>query len=320
MALLLTSMLAPMGTDLTVFHVNPASYPAAPINMDTGDALGDLYFDLRAVVLPIECLHPSERTSHDCDNQEVVADDLVITKLVLDVKEPFGEYGRCNICVNGTDHHGNNSCVNGVYWCSCGSYGHEAKQCGPKVGYEDLKTHFDRSCREGDAKWECWKDATGRKTGGSWYSTDSVGYCGDGSAPAPPNCTWSVKEVVKVVNKSCSDDLIYTAVESAAYQVEAARAEGSATCFDGCRDSGVGPKRNTSSACWIECFFNVALGPDAGNPGGQIGGLPLEKMLDAWNAPFLPVTQGGCPPLGDEIRRAPPRRTAASWRGFPGFW
>ena len=73
--------------DLTVFHVNPAHYPAAPLNMDTGDALGDLYFDLRSVVTPIECAHPSPETGRDCDNQEVVANDLVITKLVLSVIE-----------------------------------------------------------------------------------------------------------------------------------------------------------------------------------------------------------------------------------------
>ena len=34
--------------NMTVFfHVNPASFGAAPINMNTGDALGDLFFTLR---------------------------------------------------------------------------------------------------------------------------------------------------------------------------------------------------------------------------------------------------------------------------------
>ena len=189
--------------DLTVFHVNPAHYPAAPLNMDTGDALGDLYFDLRSVVTPIECAHPSPETGRDCDNQEVVANDLVITKLVLSVTE-FGEYGRCNICVNGTDHHGNNSCTNGAYWCSCGDYG-KSEQCGPAVGRMNLTDQYaKRQCRHGSPAWECWKDATAQKTGGVWYSTVSAGYCGDGSGPAPPGCTWSVKQVVKVVNKSCS--------------------------------------------------------------------------------------------------------------------
>lgn len=60
--------------DLTVFHVNPISFPSAPINMNTGDVLGDMYFDLRSVSLPLECAHPSTKEPHDCDNVEVVSD------------------------------------------------------------------------------------------------------------------------------------------------------------------------------------------------------------------------------------------------------
>ena len=41
-------------------------------------------------------------------------------KLVLEVRpSAFGEYGYCNLCVNGTDHNGNNSCTNGHYDCRC---------------------------------------------------------------------------------------------------------------------------------------------------------------------------------------------------------
>merc|ERR1711998_229672 len=126
---------------LTVYHVNPIIYGAPPVNMDTGDALGDMYFDLRSVSLPIECAHPSPITAHDCDNQEVVANDLVINKLVLEVdKRKFGEYGRCNICVNGTDHHGNNSCTNGVYSCVCGDY-YRSRPCNGSFGVENLTSH-----------------------------------------------------------------------------------------------------------------------------------------------------------------------------------
>jgi len=46
--------------NLTVFHVNPATYGATPINMDTADLLGDMYFDMRGAVVPIECQHPSK--------------------------------------------------------------------------------------------------------------------------------------------------------------------------------------------------------------------------------------------------------------------
>ena len=142
-----------LAANLNVFHVNPSHYPSTPLDMDTGDVLGDMYFDLRSVVQPIECAHPDNRTARDCDNQEVVASDLVITKLVLDVKMPFGTYGRCNICVNGTDHHGNNSCVNGKYWCMCGGYDpHSSSQCGPEVGMENITEHMAQTVPEPQRK------------------------------------------------------------------------------------------------------------------------------------------------------------------------
>ena len=89
--------------DLEVYHVNPAHYPAAPINMDTADALGDMYFDMRSIATPIECAHPTPSSGHDCDNQEVVANDLVITKLVLSVRK-FGEYGKCKYAASPTPY------------------------------------------------------------------------------------------------------------------------------------------------------------------------------------------------------------------------
>ena len=44
---------------------------------------------------------------HDCDNIEVTAPDLAITKLVLEVDSRWSDYGRCNICgPNGEPHPG----------------------------------------------------------------------------------------------------------------------------------------------------------------------------------------------------------------------
>ena len=111
-----------------VFHINEGSFGAAPMNMNTGDALGDMsvlcthstrverlrklellskllnqlfgsrYFDLRSKALAIECASGSPSAARDCDNQEVnpPADDpLVITKLVLRVTAQYSTYGRC---------------------------------------------------------------------------------------------------------------------------------------------------------------------------------------------------------------------------------
>ena len=112
------------------------------IAQDTGDARGDMFFDLRSVDLAIECAHPNSHSAHDCDNAEVVSNNLVITKLILEVdSSKYGEYGRCNVCVNGTDHHGNNSCTDGVYWCSCGGF-HDPTPCDASVGVANVTAMF----------------------------------------------------------------------------------------------------------------------------------------------------------------------------------
>ena len=71
-------------------------------------------------------------------------------------------------------------------------------------------------------------------------------------------------EVTKVVNKTCSDDSIYSTVE--AYD--------DIGCFDGC-----GRKRNTSSACWVGCFYRTVLGADGMLPSGfaNPGGIPYVR-------------------------------------------
>ena len=43
----------------------------------------------------------------------------------------------------------------------------------------------------------------------------------------------------------------------------------------------------------------AAVGPHAGEPGGAVGGMTLADMTDAWVKPFLPESEGGCPPLAE---------------------
>ena len=63
---------------------------------------------------------------------------------------------------------------------------------------------------------------------------------------------------MKRVNKTCSDNAIFTEVEVFDRQTD--------HCFGTCSDSGTGLARNTSSACWISCFYKTVLGPDSGEP------------------------------------------------------
>ena len=91
----------------------------ARVSIDGHDAYcRDMFFDLRSKPLAIECANydPANPGSlaHTCGNQEVNPpqdDPLVVTKLVLTIAAPYGPYGRCNVCVNGTDNHGDYNCT-----------------------------------------------------------------------------------------------------------------------------------------------------------------------------------------------------------------
>jgi hypothetical protein len=162
-------------------------------------------------------------------------------------------------------------------------------KCNASVGYENItQAYATRSCKTGSPNWSCWHDNVAKKTGGMWYSTTTGGYCGDKSV-GTGGCTWKVAEVVKRVNKTCSDNSIYNLVEST-------DAKG-AKCFDKC--SGVGPKRNSSDTCWITCFYDTVLGPGASKAGGEVTGMPFSDLAAAWNAPFdsEDAQKAGCPKL-----------------------
>ena len=249
--------------NITVYHVNPGSYNAAPVNMNTASQAGDAFFDMRSVVLPYECSSNSSRKGSDCTNPEVTATDLVITKLVLTVDKTYGKYGFCNVCVNGSAGiSGSCEGQDGQYVCSCSHHGggggggykcdtffgkkvclpdfsgkshlnqsacaatcrktsatetafardvvdiatayppRPPTPCNGSVGKENITVFFGKmGCREGQSDWECWRDNVAKKTGGLWYSTTKNGYCGDGTVPAPANCTWKVAQEIKRVNK-----------------------------------------------------------------------------------------------------------------------
>eukprot|EP01043_Picozoa_sp_COSAG02_P082290 COSAG02_NODE_20553_length_826_cov_0.784044_1_plen_74_part_10 len=55
--------------NVTLFHVNPSSYPISPANMNLADARGDMAFSLRDVMLPLECAgRQTGVASFDCGN------------------------------------------------------------------------------------------------------------------------------------------------------------------------------------------------------------------------------------------------------------
>lgn len=270
-------------------QVNELSAGVVPRDMDTADQAGELFFDLRSVILPIECAGPvsiwsAESWAGDCQNLELTGTNEVVSKLIVEVDARFGAYGMCNECgSDGVDHLSKLPCTPGAYFCSC-RHGFGFAQCDAqeeaKVGSEDITTTFERflGCTWDQfmvRPWSCWSGAVLKKTGGTWYSTFAAS---EGSA-------WRVVRVEKVVTKACSDASIYGAVE----------AQDSVKCFDACG------ARNTSSPCWIGCFYRTILGAEGMLPTGAAhpGGMSHDSLAEAWEAPFASSdpSRGGCPPV-----------------------
>ena len=124
--------------------------------------------------------------------------------------------------------------------------------------------------------------------GGMWWSTASAGQC-DPTTPGLPaaGCTWRAHEV-KRVSKVCADQSIGAFVMAA----------DTAGCFGACTAA---ERANSSSSCWIHCFFATLLGPNATSaiPSSPGGGMPLPALSEAWRRPFASESaeEGGCPAI-----------------------
>lgn len=329
-----TLALAALGGSAKIYHLNPIEAGVVPVNMDTGDALGDLYFYLGQFLLPLECANKSNHSSgsFDCNNPERVG-DLVVTEVDVEFREDvnYTVYSGCNLC-NGTDPFTGDPCVKGTYVCDCFKDGSckankvgflnvstffapkpigpkcldafqtlcpFAPQPGPGPQREDpkcdkcLDTHHDlfekeygcgyndfgkycpnpTNCAPENVDWPCWRYNIPRKTGGAWYSTLKEGQCG--VPGALDNCTWTVK-TTKTVNETCMHQSIVDTIT-----------DYSPACFQECPQ----PK-NESSSCFIGCFFEALLGPNAGNDtASPLGGIPADLLESGWTRAF----NGRCP-------------------------
>jgi hypothetical protein len=271
----------PASERITVYHVNEHRAGAIPVNMDTGNAVGDLMFDLMMVLMvPLSCnAQNGSHSSWTCGNPEAVGQDLVVNKLTLEADSHYSEYAKCNVGVNGTDQHGN-ECEDGRYCCYCdhekpwtqyGSYAYSYDApypaCEKTVGRMDLGKHWGSGssshhwggCSYNGSTYhvdQCYQSAMIQKLNGTkvpalWYSSLASGYC---ASPYREECTWNVVSVDKIVSREC-----HVAKFGAAIQESAP----SSACLDACG----GQKTNASSWCWTDCFYKAALGPESGAQG-----------------------------------------------------
>jgi len=291
----LTSVLAfdlQHAVNLSLYHVNPLHDGVIPVNMDTADLFGDIFFDLRSKTLPIECspafINSTDYPSSDCLNGEVIDSDLVITSLIVEVdtRQLNDDYGRCNICQkSGFDSFSGLPCTPNTYFCTCGDFRHpHACNNATSVGAMDVGKAFGKwgGCSWHTylkSPWACWGFGVVTKTGGMWYSTTEAGWCGAKGANQS-TCAWRVAAIEKVVNKSCSDGLIYDEVE--AYDASHDDCFQQRCAIKTSQQHSLTTGRNTSNPCWIYCFYSAVLGSDALVPDGKIAGMPMTAVAKAW--------------------------------------
>jgi len=307
---------------------NPASAGASPVNMDTGDARGDLYFYLGQFLLPLECkdASPEGRAHFDCDNPERVDPNLVVTKVDLEVDVRTTSYSACNLC-NGTDPFSHKPCKVGTYVCDCFSRG----GCDDtKLGKENITEQFvpplvpatcqealTNKCAEFQSNqqkcYECidlYKEDLNKSCTDERYLYE---FCPSPwetcNATSPEWGCWSENIPRKtggfwystLAEGQCTDSsapgscgwkvlAMKTVKEKCLKNLLMTRVETyGSSCFKSCG------ARNVTSPCWVQCFFDTILGEGARHSKTQpLGGMPMAEIEKGWTDAFLPADQGGC--------------------------
>jgi len=316
---------------LTVYHLNPASAGAIPRNMDTGDALGDLYFYLGEFLLPIECLNVSAAkvSGFDCENPERVAKDLVVTKVDMLVDTRSTTYSACNLC-NGTDPITKKSCVPGEYVCDCFSRNKSIACDHSRVGAESITDffvpHVPTSKCAAKITALCGEDLTDKKRcsacaktheaemlAASCSSFDIEFFCPNpyntcrGDNPPRFDCYrsniprktggkwYSTLAEGECTNSSGSCSWQVQSTKTVKEQCLKGRLMDTVEQHDqaGCFSAcGV---RNVTDTCWIGCFFDTLLGQDSAKSVTRpLAGMSVQAIERGWTTAFLPVAQGGC--------------------------
>jgi hypothetical protein len=272
---------------LTLYHETQPEFQALGLkNQDTGDMFGDLYFVLRSVSLPVECLSKNPLAKFDCDNPEQNETATnVISQNTVDVDSRFGTYGACNVDEKTK-----------TYSCECKLPNHMTVPCNGTVGQSDVYGRERAPSGKGE-DWQWWRVNLARKmagspAGGAWYSTTAGGECNSSSSSGAPDggnagadgpCYWSLTATTRTIASSCLLSHVGAAV--VAYNT---------TCVDGCAQP-----TNRSSACYVECFMGNVLGPTGGRQLiDESAGMPLEVVAAAWKGAFAAPASGGCPELG----------------------
>lgn len=245
---------------LELYHVNEANYTGIE-DMNTADAAGDSFFDMLGIIERVSCRNSTHHYPGECSNPEVVAPNLVITKVKVETDSRFGQYGRCNVCLNGTEHHGGGTCESGKYYCNCAKDFDSWVDCDGKVGREQINVTFDWTPRPGDSETSFYISNLVRRVGGFWYST---------THQALQNNTWVLTKTIRRVNATCHANKLENKVRDL-----------KPDCFEQCPQPN-----NSSSTCYVNCVFRGILGPEAGTTVPSKGGLEGPAIVKLWTDSF----------------------------------
>lgn len=236
---------------------------------------------------PDNCTALTARGKHECDRSNGCGWD--------------DADGRCEVygCANITSKL---DCIQGYHRCvweegsaACSDPPGPPPKCNTSlVGFLNLSTvDWGQHPHPGhhESTVDYWHGNVLTKTYGNWYSTMPEGECTED--PAQTFCSWRLVNSTTKITKNCSDEAINAAI------LQGDRiAPWGARCFDGCSSADM---RNASSECWIRCFYLNVLGPNGStqllNHSSPNFGIPVDELQAAWEAPFKPIEEGGCPRL-----------------------
>ena len=262
---------------------------------DYGDAAGDAYYAMRALLPPLLCdVCHEEPPGGDsfcarynyiavgtCYSEQATPGPQVARKISVQVPAdvPFGTYGACNapegaegdaIChYECVSEHGEPDPALGIGVQRLT----RARMCNAEVGRNITREPAEG--RHADAVRALQYDYhLCTRLDGHWYSSGNSSYAGR---------SWRSPTLVKAIDSACQQRVLYETVQQ----------HGGTACWEACPRG----TEDTTDPCYIRCFYENLLGRDADSSSFvEGGGMTAAEIEAAWLRGF-----DVCPdyPMGD---------------------
>merc|ERR1719240_456469 len=255
---------------------------------DYGDAGGDTYFAIRSVLPPLLCdtFRREEPTQEalcvryngiavgTCYSEQAYEGVQVARRIEVEVPdgEEFGAYGACNP----PEHPANQEelcgyeCVEsdrgaGVYEGVGAQHLPSSSICNAEVG----RRIAGEAEQGSDAVRALHYDYNLCTTlSGWWYSIGNASFAGR---------LWRNPRLLKAIDQRCQMRVLHETVQHAA----------GTACFDACPNART-PRGayNTTTPCYIRCFYDTLLGPGGDTSNYSAGGMGAAAIAEAWTRGF----------------------------------